>query len=170
MTHERLRTMRAESTGSVAESTIRGVLTGRGYVELGVQELLGTDPPTQQTAMFHDFTKRPRPARLFVAQYPIGLSIYGLPLFTDFWVQGASGFPNGLAIEVKWQQSQGSVDEKFPYLALNILQCYPCSALVIADGGGQRLGALHWLRGQVAGNLLAVFSLAEFLAWANRNL
>ena len=90
MTHERLRSMRAESTGSVAESSIRGVLTGRGYVELSVQELFESEPVAQQTAMFHDFTRRPRPAQLFVAQYPIGLSIYGLPLFTDFWVQGMS--------------------------------------------------------------------------------
>lgn len=170
MTHERLRSLRAESTGSVAEATIRGVLTGRGYVELGVQEVLERDPRAEQTAMFGDFARQPRPIRLFVAQYPIGLSIYGLPLFTDFWVHGAPGFPDGLAIEVKWQQSPGSVDEKFPYLALNIQQCYPCPAIVIADGGGQRPGALHWLRGQVAGNLLAVFSLAEFLAWANRHL
>jgi len=41
---------------------------------------------------------------------------------------------------------------------------------VIADGGGQRPGALYWLRDQVGGNLMGVFSLAEFMAWANRNL
>lgn len=162
--------MRAESTGSVAESTIRGILLGRGYVELSAQAAQEAEPAAEQTAMFRDLARRPRPPRLFVAQYPIGQSIYGLPLLTDFWVQGAPGQPRGLAIEVKWQQSTGSVDEKFPYLALNIQQCYPCPALVIADGGGQRPGALQWLRGQVAGNLLAVFTLAEFLAWANRNL
>lgn len=170
MTHDRGRSLRAESTGSVAESTIRGVLLGRGYVELNVQEALEAEPEAEQTAMFGGFARRPKPPRLFVAQYPIGHSIYGLPLLADFWVRGAPGFPGGLAVEVKWQQSTGSVDEKFPYLALNIQQCYPCPALVIADGGGQRPGALQWLRGQVAGNLLAVFSLAEFLAWANRNL
>ena len=170
MAHDRIRSLRAESTGSVAESTVCGVLTGRGYVELSVQEALEAKPEVEQTAMFRDFARRPRPARLFVAQYPIGQSIYGLPLNADFWVRGAPGLPDGLAIEVKWQQSTGSVDEKFPYLIHNIKECYPCPALVIADGGGQRPGALHWLRGQVAGNLLAVFSLAEFLAWANRNL
>ncbi|HEU5088858.1 MAG TPA: PD-(D/E)XK nuclease superfamily protein, partial [Roseiflexaceae bacterium] len=97
-------------------------------------------------------------------------SIYGLPLFTDFWVRGAAGLPDGLSIEVKWQQSTGSVDEKFPYLVLNILERYPCPAVIIADGGGQRPGALQWLRDQVGGNLLAVFSLAEFVAWSNRHL
>jgi hypothetical protein len=162
--------MRAESTGSVAEASIRGVLTGRGYVELGAQEALEAEPEAEQTAMFRDFARRPRPSRLFVAQFPIGHSIYGLPLLTDFWVRGAAGFPEGLAIEVKWQQSTGSVDEKFPYLVLNLKECYPCPAIVVADGGGQRPGALQWLRFQVGGNLLGVYSLAEFLAWANRHL
>ncbi len=170
MPPERIRSLRAESTGSVAESTVRGVLTGRGYVELSTHDALEAEPAAEQTTMFRDFGRRPRPARLFVAQYPIGPSIYGLPLNADFWVRGAPLFPNGLAIEVKWQQSTGSVDEKFPYLVYNIKECYPCPALVIADGGGQRPGALQWLRDQVEGNLLAVFSLSEFLAWANRNL
>ena len=131
MTHQRA--LRAESTGSVAESTVRGVLTGRGYVELSAQGALEDEPLAEQTAMFRDFARRPRPARLFVTQYPIGSSIYGLPLNADFWVRGAPGFPAGLAIEVKWQQSTGSVDEKFPYLVYNIKECYPCPALVIAD-------------------------------------
>src|ERR687894_105779 len=103
MTHDRSRSLRAESTGSVAESTIRGVLLGRGYVELSVQEALEAEP----TAMFGGFARRPKPPRLFVAQYPIGHSIYGLPLLADFWVRGAPGFPGGLAVEVKWQQSTG---------------------------------------------------------------
>lgn len=170
MSQERARSLRAESTGSVAEGTVRSVLTSRGYVELSVQEASAAEPEAEQTAMFRDFTRRARPSRMFVAQYPIGLSIYGLPLFADFWVRGAPGFPEGLALEVKWQQSTGSVDEKFPYLVLNIQQCYPCPAIVIADGGGQRPGALQWLRGQTTSNLIAVHSLAEFLAWANRRL
>lgn len=170
MPPERPRSLRAEATGSVAESTVRGVLTGRGYVELSVSEAQAAEPEAEQTAMFRDFARRPRPARLFVAQYPIGPSIYNLPLNADFWIFGAPLFPNGLAIEVKWQQSTGSVDEKFPYLVHNIKECYPCPAIVIADGGGQRSGALQWLRAQAGDNLLAVFSLAEFLAWANRKL
>jgi hypothetical protein len=170
MGQERARSLRAEATGSVAEATIRSVLTSRGYIEVSVQEALSEEPAVEQTAMFRDFTRRLRPAKLFVAQYPIGNSIYGLPLFADFWLLGVSGYASGLALEVKWQQSAGSVDEKFPYLVNNIQQCYPCPAIVIADGGGQRPGALQWLRGQVAENLLAVHSLAEFLAWANRHL
>lgn len=170
MTHDRAKLMRAEATGSSAEATIRAVLTSRGYTEMSAQALLVAEPAVEQRAMFGDFTRRLRPERLFVAQFPIGASIYGLPLFTDFLLHGAPGYPAGLAIEVKWQQSQGSVDEKFPYLVNNICECYPCPALVIADGGGQRLGAIQWLRNQVGPQLIAIHTLAEFLAWANRHL
>lgn len=170
MSHERARSLRAEATGSTAEATIRSVLSSRGYVETSAHEALEADPELEQTVLFGGFARKARPARLFVAQFPIGCSIYGLPLQADFWLRGAPGYPGGLALEVKWQQSTGSVDEKFPYLVLNIQQCYPCPAIVIADGGGQRPGALEWLRSQAGGNLLAVFTLAEFLAWANRNL
>ena len=170
MSHERGRSLRAESTGSVAEATIRSVLIKRGYVELSVEEAQREESPVEQTAMFRDFARRPKPSRFFVAQYPVGQSIYGLPLFADFWIYGAPDFPDGLALEVKWQQSTGSVDEKFPYLVLNIQHCYPCPALIIADGGGQRPGALHWLRDQAENNLVAVYTLAEFLAWSNRHL
>lgn len=170
MNNERVRHLRAEATGSLAEATIRSVLAKRGYEEMSAHEYSEAEPLAEQTAMFRDFARRPRPPRLFVAQYPIGQSIYGLPLFADFLVCGAPGYPAGLALEVKWQQSTGSVDEKFPYLVLNIQQCYPCPAIVIADGGGQRPGALQWLRSQVSEHLIAVHSLAEFLAWSNRYL
>lgn len=170
MANQPSRSLRAEATGSVAESTVRSVLVSRGYEELSVQAATAAEPAAEQGRLFGGATSTRRPDRYAVRQFPIGPSIYGSPLYTDVLVHGAPGFPRGLAIEVKWQQSQGSVDEKFPYLLLNIQECYPCPAIVIADGGGQRPGALHWLRGQVGGNLVAVYSLAEFLAWANRNL
>ncbi|MCU0492428.1 MAG: hypothetical protein MUD01_12610 [Chloroflexaceae bacterium] len=158
------RSLRAEGTGSVAEATIRGMLIGRGYAELRPKDLL--EAPAVQESLF----AKPRPSRIFVAQRPMGQGIYSTPIFADFWLSGPADFAHGLAIEVKWQQSGGSVDEKFPYLVENIRHCYPCDTVIVADGGGQRAGALAWLRRQVGGNLLGVFSLSEFLAWGNHRL
>ena len=110
------------------------------------------------------------PTRTVTAQEPIGIGIYGLPIFADFLLVGAPGFPAGLATMVKWQQSPGSVDEQFPALVQCIPACYPCPTVIVADGGGQRPGALAWLRGQCQGKLLAVYTLVEFLGWANRQL
>lgn len=103
-------------------------------------------------------------------QYPIGLGIYGQPLKVDFYVNDAPLFPNGLIIESKYQAISGSIDEKFPYLVLNIQEHYPCPAIVVAGGGGCRPGALTWLKRQVGGNLVAVFTLEEFMVWAHRSL
>lgn len=160
--------LRAERTGQTAEAAILGALLGRGYLECSAATLAA---PAVQAPLFGRTPTQREPARLVARQYPVGTSIYGTPLAADFVVAGAPGFPQGLAIESKWQHASGSVDEKLPYLVLNIRAGYTVPAIVVADGGGHRPEALHWLRAQVdATHLLGVFSLVEFLAWANRNL
>lgn len=90
---------------------------------------------------------------------------------TDFYIEPTVAYPAGLAIESKWQASTGSVDEKYPYLWLNIMERFPCPAIVVLDGGGFKSGSEQWLRGKVDGvKLLAVCRLGEFLWWANRYL
>ena len=92
---------------------------------------------------------------------------------TEFLAVSAS---RGLAIriECKWQQSQGSVDEKFPYLYLNCIQAMPEREIILLiDGNGYKPGALAWLKQAVASQdakLIHVFNLVEFLVWANRRL
>ena len=101
----------------------------------------------------------------------IGHTIYGRPLEADLYICGLANFPKGLAIESKWQELNGSVDEKYPYLVANIRTCYPCPAIVVFGGSGARPDALGWLKRQVDGmHLIAVLSLEEFITWCNRNL
>ena len=50
----------------------------------------------------------------------IGKSIYGTDLLCDFIVYHPQKHPNCLVIEARWQESSGTVDEKYPYLSLNI--------------------------------------------------
>jgi hypothetical protein len=82
-------------------------------------------------------------------------------------------------IECKWQQSPGSVDEKFPYLYLNCMEKMPeRNIIIIVDGQGAKPGAIQWLR-QAALNKfyinhqtsetknIMVMSLSEFVKWAN---
>jgi DNA adenine methylase len=72
-----------------------------------------------------------------------------------------------LVIEAKWQQANGSVDEKFPYLVMNIREQYPYAAIVVLDGGGFKEGAKDWLRRQVDDKLVHVFNMMEFQRWTN---
>jgi hypothetical protein len=85
-----------------------------------------------------------------------------------------------IRIECKWQQSAGSVDEKLPYLYLNCIEAMPEDyIIIIIDGGGFKTGAITWLKEAAKSNKyndagvmksILVFSLAEFIAWANKNL
>jgi len=104
-------------------------------------------------------------------------TIYGHPGKTEFLIKSAQ-HDMEIRIECKWQQSSGSVDEKFPYLYLNCIEAMPeKNIIIIVEGGGYKQGALQWLKDAVAqqkylghnqGKNIRVMSLPEFIAWANR--
>lgn len=103
-------------------------------------------------------------------QVHISQGIFESEVYVDFFLREHPRFPDGLIIESKWQDATGSVDEKLPYLVLNIRFCYPCPTIIVIHGGGFRPGAVRWLRSQIDDKLIAVFRLEEFLSWCNRNL
>lgn len=107
-------------------------------------------------------------------------SIYGHKAKTEF-LAVSKRLKRKIRIECKWQQSAGSVDEKYPYLYLNCVQAMPEEEIVIIlDGGGAKVQAVEWLKSAVANRWLlddippqkqiSVMSLAEFITWANRTL
>ncbi|MFH1291917.1 MAG: PD-(D/E)XK nuclease superfamily protein [bacterium] len=100
-------------------------------------------------------------------QYPVAKSLYETQLYCDFIIYHPEKHEKCLIIESKWQQSAGSVDEKFPYLVLNIRERYPCSTIVVLDGGGYKKGAEKWLRDQIDDKLIHIFSMMEFQKWSN---
>ena len=124
-----------------------------------------------------DYTFVPRnrftPARIlaqpiFTRHFHVGESIYGTTQYCDFIVYHPERWPDNLIIESKWQQSGGSVDEKYPYLVLNIQMQYHCPTILVLDGGGYKRGAERWIRSQAGnGNLAHVFNMKEFAAWVN---
>lgn len=105
------------------------------------------------------------------SQYLAGTNIYGGRLYIDVFCTGIRQFPDGLAVESKWQSTGGSVDEKLPYLIANIQEQYPCPAVIVVAGGGTRPGAILWAKTKVDGQkLINVLSLEEFMAWVMREL
>lgn len=105
----------------------------------------------------------------FSMHYLIGKTIYSTDLFCDFILYHPIKHPENHVIESKWQEVSGSVDEKYPFLVTNIKECSPYSTTIVLDGGGYKKGAEKWLKSQVGGNLLNVFTLREFMKWANSN-
>ncbi|MBH8562597.1 hypothetical protein I8748_10470 [Nostoc sp. CENA67] len=155
---------RAVTSGNVLETTVEGTLRGHKYIEVGFDL-----PKKQRLECLINSQSIPK---RYAKQVYIGEGIYGNDIYVDFYIIGYTSIDSGLIIECKWQQTSGSVDEKLPYLNLNIQKCYPTKAVVLIDGGGMKAKAVSWLEAQVAENhnLLAVHNLSSFLAWSNNNL
>ncbi|MEA5502983.1 PD-(D/E)XK nuclease superfamily protein [Halotia wernerae UHCC 0503] len=155
---------RAVTSGNVLEKTVEGALLGHKYVQVGF------DLPKKQR--FEWLVSSKSITKRYAKQVYIGEGIYGSDIYVDFYIIGSASISSGLIIECKWQQTSGSVDEKLPYLNLNIQKCYPTQALVLIDGGGMKVKAISWLAAQVTENqnLLAVHNLSSFLVWSNNHL
>jgi hypothetical protein len=153
--------MQAQGTGTVLENQIVALLQTKGYISLAV-------PKKERLAAFISAAGR----KIYIQQAHLGNGIYGTDIYTDFILNVPSLAISQLIIECKWQQSSGSVDEKFPYLSLNIQHNYPYSTIVVLDGNGYKPGAEAWLKAQVGinPNLIAVYSLMQFLSWGNAHL
>lgn len=143
----------ANYTGSILESAILSRLDERGYTFI---------PPKRFTPA--RFLEQP----IYSRKFHIGQSIYDTPQYCDFILYHPQKWTNNLVIEVKWQQVGGSVDEKYPYLVLNIQMKYSVPTILILDGSGYKKGAEKWIRSQSGhGNFLSVFNLQQFHAWVN---
>ncbi|MGB3614772.1 MAG: PD-(D/E)XK nuclease superfamily protein [Elainellaceae cyanobacterium] len=155
----------ANRQGKVLENTVVPTFQGRGF----------------EVVRYSAWCKKPQHygTELLLKNVPY-TTIYGQKGYTEFLVK-SERFGFNTRIECKWQQSTGSVDEKLPYLYLNCIEAMPeQDIIIIAGGGGMKPGAIPWLRAAVKqGKYLApdspqkriqIFSLEEFLAWANRTL
>ena len=144
----------ANQTGSSLEQYINTMLHDKGYTFV-------------EKKKFMDATYLPQP--VYTRQFPIAKSIYDTQLYCDFLLYHPDKHPNCLIIESKWQQAGGSVDEKFPFLVMNIREKYPYATIIVLDGGGYKKKADEWLRKQVDNKIMHVFNMREFQIWSNGN-
>jgi len=105
----------------------------------------------------------------------VGLTCYGLPWYVDAVIENATAYRHGLIVECKWQESDGSADEKFPYLVMNARRNIRPTIVVYAgrnarvQGEGMRQEAIDWLKRQVdSEHVLAVLTLEELIPWLRR--
>lgn len=153
----------ANSSGNTLERTVIGTLISKGF----------------ETVNYREYLKKPE-------KYGEELLLKNVPFTTIYEHSGNTEFLLSskkynleIRIECKWQQSPGSVDEKFPYLYLNCIERMPeKNILIIIDGGGAKEGSVNWLKNAAKNKLytnehnkeknVLVLSLAEFLIWANK--
>ncbi len=91
-------------------------------------------------------------------------SIYGCASRSEF-VYRDFRMERDIRIECRWQQSNGSVDEKLVYLLSNAIHAMPEQEIwLIVDGGGARSEAVDWLKrkaAQVTTKTIGVLTIPE---------
>jgi hypothetical protein len=78
-------------------------------------------------------------------------NLYRARFFADFVIYDVERYPNGLVIEVKAQETPGSVDEKYVFTVLSLKQLYDeqkVSTWLVFSGGGVRACAVDWMRSE----------------------
>jgi len=73
-------------------------------------------------------------------------------------------------IECRYQDSAGSVDEKFPYLYENcIAEKHPKNTVVVAEIKGAKKGSFEWFKDKAENaprdRSISIFTLKEFVEW-----
>ena len=142
---------KANRTGNSLERFILQALESRGYSEF----------KANKAQVYHN--RKTMGGKQYVKQVPLGDTIYETQRKADFLVVNRAKFPEDLIIECKWQQSKGSVDEKYPFLLYNIIRT-GIPTVVLLDGGGYKPSALKWLKEMINKNgaLIGVWTMAEF--------
>ena len=153
----------AGSSGSTLEKVAISTLQSKGF----------------EVVMYREWTKHPE-------RYGNELLLKNVPYTTIYKHQGHTEFllqsekhKIEIRIECKWQQSGGSVDEKFPYLYLNCIERMPeQNIIIILDGAGAKAGGVQWLKDAcankpytnttTASKSITVMDLAGFVTWANK--
>ena len=126
----------ANRTGNQLENFIEDALIRRGYSEFWNHR---SQAFANRTAIG---------GKQFLKQVAVGQTIYQSERTADFLIINREKFPDGLIVECKWQQSKGSVDEKYPFLLFNIIKT-GVPTVVLLDGGGYKTAAKQWLSDQV---------------------
>jgi hypothetical protein len=98
-------------------------------------------------------------------------SLYGCRSRSEFVI---NFYTRKIRVECRWQETSGSVDEKFPYLLRNAVEYMPENEVLIFLGGdGARLEAVNWLKAEsakVKAKKIHVININEFMQWVRREL
>ena len=107
--------------------------------------------------------------KMYARQVVYNTNVYGQPMRHDILLV-SDKYRSGLIVEVKWNHSGGSVDEKYPF----VYQSYLGIGLpfyIVSDGGGDRDFATKWVRSKVDGkSLVGTGNTADFDRFCKENL
>jgi len=101
-------------------------------------------------------------------------TIYGSSGRSEFLLlKDGYSLDNGIRIECRSQQVNGSVDEKLPYLFESALAFRQHNVIIVLEGDGFKRGAREWLKARCAAikyKNIRVLTFEEFRQWLEFNL
>jgi hypothetical protein len=149
----------ANKTGNMLVSFLSNILVQKGYVEFW----------NHKEQLFQ--SRKSVGGKQFAREVNIGDSIYGTKVRADFLILNKDKFPDGLAVECKWQQSRGSVDIKYPFNVFNIAKL-GVPTIILIDGNGYSKKSFAWLKDQAHPQkaLIGVYTMSEFQVQVNKGL
>lgn len=118
----------ANHSGKFLEETLRRELSSRGFLFRTHSDDVGN------LDLFAP--------RVVVTRVPYK-NLYKLTSYSEFVITDGD---RKMRAECRWQETPGSVDEKFPYLIRNAIECMPESEVLFLLGGdGARPASVKWL-------------------------
>lgn len=151
--------MAVKQTEHNLEDFIEALLKKQGYLNYSIDNKKNT---------FMSINKRKLKKKYYCTEYYIGNTIYDSKRKCDFIIYCKEKHPKFLVIECKWQESSGSVDEKYPFL-VHCIDYSKIKTVILADGGGARDGAINWMIqcSKQSRYLKSVVSMSGFMSLVN---
>ncbi|MCY4062709.1 MAG: hypothetical protein OXG53_10110 [Chloroflexi bacterium] len=94
----------------------------------------------------------------------IGKNIYNNSRKGHFLLFHPQKWPKGLVVEVRWQGVNGTVDEKFPFIVMNIKRS-GLETVIVMGGEHLKPEVKSWVENQIGYRLIEVFSPTGFQNW-----
>lgn len=149
----------------IKNSGLTAIRNGKN-LEAYIEYLIKKDGYTEVDKKRFDCFSKVSEQPIYSKQADVGKTIYDTTRNCDFIIFHPKKFKKNLIIECKWQQSSGSVDEKYPFLIQNI-KLLNIDTIIILDGKGYRVEAETWVKKQMSGCLKNVVNVQEFLVMVN---
>ena len=136
----------ANKTGQKLEDLVEGVIKEKDFAFVEKNKYKDSKSSSQ---------------KIYTKQLVVGETIYGTKRKCDFITYNPHT-KREIVIECKWQDTPGSVDEKYPFLVLNIKKI-GIDTIIILDGDGYKKKAMEWLKDQMGDCLIGVMGFSEFM-------
>ena len=153
----------ANKSGEILENQIVAVFTAHGFKKVEAKEVLALMARGEPLSTFGD--------RWLTTQLAAYKNLYGAKFKTDVFVFEETLWPKGLVVECKYQRDGGSVDEKYVFTVMSLLNL-PGDTLMLLTGGGARNCAIQWISDQQTKARRFTFcgSHDQFNNWVSRKL